>query len=115
MYKAPLILVLTSYEPVAWKVETPRGAVARVIASGYYTQTVEGLDGKVPVTLISYKAGDRDYFYAFRKEADAKAGEHRARRDEAAITAISGASQRANRAKDPRSSRRVCGILFQVP
>lgn len=69
----PVILVLTSYEPVVWKVEAPMGAVVRVVAAGYHRQTVEGLDGKVPVTLLSHEGGDKDYFYAYRKEAPAAA------------------------------------------
>ena len=64
--KKPVILVLTSYEPVAWRVEAPKGAVVKVIASGYHKQEVIGLDKGVPVTLISQEAGDRDYFYAYR-------------------------------------------------
>ncbi|AWM36064.1 hypothetical protein C1280_02930 [Gemmata obscuriglobus] len=74
--KKPVVLVLTSYEPVVWKVEAPKGAVVRVIASGYHKQTVEGLDEKVPVALLSNEAGDKDYFYARRKEAGPNEGDH---------------------------------------
>jgi hypothetical protein len=74
--KTPVILVLTSYEPVVWKVAAPKGAVVRVIASGYHKQTVEGLDEKVPVTLLSHEAGDKAYFYARRKEAGPNESDH---------------------------------------
>lgn len=74
--KRPVILVLTSYEPVVWKVEAPKSVVVRVIASGYHKQTVKGLDEKVPVTLLSYEAGDKDYFYARRKEAGPNESDH---------------------------------------
>jgi hypothetical protein len=74
--KKPVILVLTSYEPVVWRVEAPKGAIARVIASGYYKQAVEGLDEKVPVTLISHEASDKDYFYAYRREAEPNASDY---------------------------------------
>jgi hypothetical protein len=74
--KKPVILVLTSYEPVVWKVEAPKGAVVRVIASGFYKQAVEGLDEKVPVTLISREARDKDYFYVHRQEAGPNATDH---------------------------------------
>src|SRR4051812_45065955 len=50
--KTPIVLVLTSYEPVVWKVEAPKGAVVRVIASGYHKQTVEGLEEKMPITRL---------------------------------------------------------------
>lgn len=68
----PKTLVLTSYEPVVWNVEAPPGVVVRVIASGYYRQTVEGLKG-VPVTQLSHEAGDDDYFYAHEEAADPNA------------------------------------------
>ena len=74
--RRPVVLVLTAYEPVTWNVEAPKGAVVRVIASGYHKQTVEGLDRNVPVTLISHEAGDEDSFFAFRKEAGPDDGEH---------------------------------------
>jgi hypothetical protein len=74
--RRPAILILTAYEPVIWKIEAPKGALARVIASGYHRQQVEGLTEKVPVTRISYKAKDRDYFYAYRKAAGPKANQH---------------------------------------
>ncbi len=70
----PIILVLTSYEPVVWKVDAPKGAVVRVIASGYHKQTVEGLDEKVPVTLLD--VGDKDYFYAHQSEAGLNEGDN---------------------------------------
>jgi hypothetical protein len=57
-------------------VEAPRGAVVKVIASGYHKQAVEGLDKKVPITLISSEGKDRDYFYAYRQQADPKDGDH---------------------------------------
>jgi hypothetical protein len=74
--KKPVILVFTSYEPVVWKVEAAKGAVVRVIASGYHKQTVEGLDEKVPVSVLSHEAGDKDYFYAYCREAPPTASDH---------------------------------------
>lgn len=69
----PVILVLTSYEPVVWKIVAPKGAVIQVLASGYYQQTIEGMDEKVPVTLLSCVARDANYFFAYRMEAAANA------------------------------------------
>ena len=74
--KKPVVLVLTSYEPVVWKIEAPKEAVVRVIASGYHQQTVEGLDEKVPVTRLSYEGGDKDFFYAYRRDAGPNARDH---------------------------------------
>lgn len=67
--KKPTVLVLMSYEPVIWKVDAPKNAVVKVIASGYHKQAVAGLDEKVPIKLLSYDARDKDYFYAYRQEA----------------------------------------------
>jgi hypothetical protein len=65
----PVVLVLTSYEPVEWKIDAPKGAVARVITSGYYKQQVTGLDKDVPVASSSHEGGDNDYFYAYAQAA----------------------------------------------
>lgn len=62
----PIILVVTSYEPVIWKIEAPKDAIAKVIASGYHAQIVEGVED-VPVTLISWDDGDERFFYAYRQ------------------------------------------------
>ncbi len=69
----PKTLVLTSYEPVLWKIDAPPGTVVRVIAAGYHKQEVTGLGKATPVTLISHAAGDADYFYAHQKAADPNA------------------------------------------
>lgn len=63
----PVVLVLTSYEPVEWKIDAPKGAVVRVITSGYYKQQVVGLDKDVPVAASSYDGGDKEYFYAYKQ------------------------------------------------
>lgn len=68
-FDRPIILVLVAYEPVLWKVKAPRGAIARVIASGYHEQEVAGLEDNVPVTRISYVKDKEGYFYAYRKDA----------------------------------------------
>ena len=65
----PVVLVLTSYEPVQWKIDAPKGAVLRVITSGYHKQQVSGLDKDVPVASSSYDDGDNDYFYAYAQAA----------------------------------------------
>jgi hypothetical protein len=63
----PVVLVLTSYEPVEWKIEAPKGAVVRVITSGYYNQQVVGLDKDVPVAASSFVGNDKEYFYAYKQ------------------------------------------------
>lgn len=65
--KKPVVLVLTAYEPVVWKIDAAKGAVVKVITSGYHRQTVEGVGQQVPVTRLAFKDGDKDYFFAYRK------------------------------------------------
>lgn len=67
--KGPMVLVLTAYEPVRWTINAPKGAVARVIASGYHAQQVDGLPKEVPITLSSHQAGDAEYVYAYQQDA----------------------------------------------
>ena len=46
---APVILVLSAYDPVVWKVGTARGAsVAGVLVSGYHTQALLGIPRATP-------------------------------------------------------------------
>jgi len=60
-----LTLVLTSYEPVLWKITGPgRNQIGQVYASGYYKQEVTGLPG-VAVTKTSHEEGDRDFYYSY--------------------------------------------------
>jgi hypothetical protein len=66
--KNPVILVVTACEPVVWTVKAPKDAVVKVIASGYCKQVVKGLDDTVPIKLISQEAGDKDWFFACRRE-----------------------------------------------
>lgn len=75
----PKVLVLTSYEPVQWKIEAPAGAVVRVITSGYHKQEVVGLPEQTPVKRLSHAAGDEDYFFAYREAADPNDDEHEKR------------------------------------
>lgn len=65
----PVVLVLTSYEPVQWNIDAPQGTVLRVITSGYYKQQVTGLDKDVPVASSSHEGGDNEYFYAYAQAA----------------------------------------------
>lgn len=69
----PIILVLTAYEPVLWRIEAPKNVVTKVIASGYHQQSVVGLNGDIPVQQSSYETKDGNYFYAYQKDPPANA------------------------------------------
>ncbi|MEB3277571.1 MAG: hypothetical protein VKK42_01440 [Lyngbya sp.] len=51
----PIILALSSYEPVNWKIEVERGVeIEKIIVNGYHDQKVTGVSG-VPIEEYSYK------------------------------------------------------------
>jgi hypothetical protein len=51
---APVILVLSAYDPVVWKVGTARGAtVAGVLVSGYHTQALLGIPRATPHRVLA--------------------------------------------------------------
>jgi peptidoglycan hydrolase-like protein with peptidoglycan-binding domain len=60
------MLILTSYEPVNWKLTGDATEyVTRVFLSGYYDQEITGIGSDVEVVHLSHQSGDRDYFYAY--------------------------------------------------
>ncbi|MHC4469436.1 MAG: M56 family metallopeptidase [Planctomycetota bacterium] len=66
----PLLLALSSYEPVDWKVELAEGVVLqRVVASGYYHQRVHGV-GETPVMVLSHQGGAPRYFRCYEKSGE---------------------------------------------
>lgn len=64
------MLVLTSYEPVLWKLEGDAAEyVTRVFLSGYYDQEITGIDNDVEVIHMSHQSGDSEYFYAYDRNS----------------------------------------------
>jgi peptidoglycan hydrolase-like protein with peptidoglycan-binding domain len=60
------MLILTSYEPVNWKLTGDATEyVTRVFLSGYYDQEITGIGSDVEVVHMSHQSGDREYFYAY--------------------------------------------------
>lgn len=98
----PVVFVLTAYQPLVWKVAAPKGAVVRVIACGRHKEVVEGLDGAVPVTLLSEEAGDEDFFYAYdRPDRELDRGFEQTKRELEEILA------RAKEKNDPKQVESV--------
>lgn len=73
---APIVLVLSSYESVIWKLSIDPGVrIKHVFASGYYRQKVDGVPLGVPVWTSSYEESQdatddserKPYFYAYSK------------------------------------------------
>jgi predicted esterase len=68
----PVVLALTSYYPVTWRVRPAPGArVEKVVVSGYFAQELVGLPPGVPVVNRSYFPDDGSrraggWFYAYK-------------------------------------------------
>lgn len=60
----PIILVLTSYEPVVWKIKiTAKTKIAGVILGGYYNQAILGISKSIPVLNYTYTQNNCGHFY----------------------------------------------------
>jgi len=64
----PVVLVLSAYDPVVWKVgRTEETEIAGVIVSGYHGQALIGIDEDTPFAISTYEeGGDFKHFVAFR-------------------------------------------------
>lgn len=61
---APLVLVLASYEPVHWLINTNGRKIFRIFTSGYYDATVIGATGATTVkigSIYAYKLDSNEY------------------------------------------------------
>src|SRR5581483_1127191 len=67
----PVVLVLTSYFSVLWRVKVAEGARLRaVILGGWFEQELEGVPAGVPVVYrAANPAGRKDYFWAYSDAA----------------------------------------------
>ena len=64
------MLVLTSYEPVHWKLSgDATDYVTHVFLSGYYDQEISGIPDDAVVKHMSYESGDSPYFYFYNKDS----------------------------------------------
>jgi len=83
---APIVLIVSAYEQVFWRVKIDKGAqVVKVIVGGYHHQSVEGVPKDVPVETFVHEDGSPVYFYAYsQKDRDGEGSwyeaEHRIRK-----------------------------------
>lgn len=65
--KRPVVLVLTAYDPVVWRVgRTNDTEIAAILVSGYHGQALIGVDKKTPYAISSCtEKGDFQCFYAY--------------------------------------------------
>jgi hypothetical protein len=70
-----VILVLSAYDPVVWRVGyTSLSRIARVLASGYHTQAVIGISRDTPLRIISYEqTRGCETFHAYGPQTAAQA------------------------------------------
>lgn len=60
----PVFLVLSAYEPIAWRIKrTPETNIAGIILAGYHNQAVIGIPQNVPILNYTYKNRTCGYFY----------------------------------------------------
>jgi hypothetical protein len=77
---APVILALSSYEPVVWRITLDPGVeLERVVVAGYYRQRVEGI-GTIPVEITTWQDDRRTPFFTYRKDSAEYVRAHRALR-----------------------------------
>ncbi len=67
---APIVLVLSAYDPVVWKVRyTSESLILAVIVSGYHTQALLGIPKTVPAIFATYEEKDDcGAFYAYQAD-----------------------------------------------
>lgn len=64
------LLVLTAYEPIAWKLEGDTDSLGGIFVTGYYDQTITGVPEDVSITSSIYEAGDSEpYFYVYKQDS----------------------------------------------
>jgi len=73
--QSPVILVLSAYDPVVWRVGyTSLSRIAGVLASGYHTQAVIGISRDTPLRIISYEqTRGCESFHAYSPQTAAQA------------------------------------------
>jgi predicted esterase len=66
----PIVLVLTSYMSVLWRVKIAPGAhVKAVIIGGYYEQEFEGIPGDIPLVYCAYFPSlNRGFSYGYKSD-----------------------------------------------
>lgn len=69
--KKPIVLVLSAYEPINWKINVIKGQIEGVILAGYYGQRISGISSNIPIHAYTYKSSsclcsqDDNYFYSY--------------------------------------------------
>lgn len=74
MTDAPIILALTAHDKTKWIINNKEGVkIKKVILGGYYAQSIEGIDGNVPVEIYTYDNSPCDtcikgdgFFYSYQ-------------------------------------------------
>lgn len=70
--KAPIALILGSYENAIWNIKTtPKTTISAIVVGGYYSQFIAGVDNSIPVLKgIFEPKSECDYFYVNEREPE---------------------------------------------
>lgn len=71
----PIVLVVSAYEPVRWKItNTGSAKLVKVLIGGYHTQDIQGVPGGIPVEAFTHETPlcstctrNSGYFYAYSR------------------------------------------------
>jgi hypothetical protein len=67
--RKPMVVALTAYDTIHWKVALePDANVAAVLLSGYHSHSIEGVRADIPLIKMSYDDGSSNYFYGYDKQ-----------------------------------------------
>lgn len=72
--KKPIVLVLSAYEPINWKINILQGRIESVILTGYYGQRITGINSNISVYAYTYKSSycqcfqGSDPFYTYKSD-----------------------------------------------
>lgn len=66
----PVVLLLTAYEPVEWRIGGGGARISKVIALGHHRQTILGAPADAVRVSRSFEDGYKEYFYSYGKDAE---------------------------------------------
>lgn len=66
----PVVLLLTAYAPVEWRIGGGGAKISKVIALGHHRQTILGVPADAVRVSRSFEDGYKDYFFSYGKDAE---------------------------------------------
>lgn len=66
----PVVLLLTAYEPVEWRISSMGASISKIIALGHHRQTILGAPAGAMRVSRSFEDGYKEYFFSHGKDAE---------------------------------------------